>query len=64
MSLLVLIKGDSAHTAYIFTAVGDTAAARLSYIIAADRTFVTGNINDLDDIGVCRVAAHSYLYTF
>ena len=60
MRLLLAVKGDSPPAADILTAVSQAAAAGLGYLVAAHRTFVTGYLDNLNNIGVFLVSAHSY----
>ena len=62
MRLLLFVKGDRAALADVLTAVGETASAGFRDLIAAHRTFITGNFNDLDRVGVILIAAHRHLY--
>jgi len=52
MRLLVLIKGDRAHGADVFTAVRNAAAAGIRHFIAAHRAFIAGNIQNFYDVRV------------
>ena len=60
---MVGIETDRSETADIFAAVSETASAGVRYFETSGRTFVTGNVDNFDYIGVCGVAAHSYFDT-
>ena len=63
MRFLFFIKPNRIARAHVLAAMGNTPAAGIRDYVAADRTFVTGNIDDLDDIGVVFVTAHRELDT-
>ena len=64
MRLLLAVKGDRASAAYILAAVGKTAAACLGNIVAAHRTFIAGNFDNLNNIGIFLIPAHCNLNAF
>ena len=57
------IKRNSAAAANIFTAVSKTSAAGIRHLVSAYRTFVTGDINHLNHIGIGAITSHSKLHT-
>ena len=52
VSNVVLVKGNGSAPAYVLTAVGKTAAAGVCNFVSAHRTFVAGDFDNLDNIGV------------
>ena len=64
MSDMVTVKGYCAEAADVLAAVCKAAAAGVCYLVAAHRAFVAGDINDLDNIWVALIAAHSHFYSF
>ena len=58
MCLQGFIKGNCLSATGLLTMVRDTATTDICDKIAADRTFVTGNVNDLDNILMEFVAAN------
>ena len=64
MSPLVLIKSDRITGAHIFTAVSQAAAAGLGHLIAAHGAFITGNVDNLNHVGVFLKAAHGHMDAF
>ena len=45
----------------VLATVGKTTAAGVRNFVTADRTFVAGDIDNLDDIGIGLISAHSEL---
>ena len=64
MGNVVFVKGDSSPLTYVLTTVGKTSAAGVCNFVSADRTFVACDFDNLDNIGVSLVSAHSELYSF
>ena len=58
---MILVERDSAEAADILTPVSQASAAGVSDFVAADGTFVAGNVNYLDHVGILLVPAHSNL---
>ena len=61
---LVLVEADGAALADVLAAVRDAAAAGFGDGVAADRTLVAGDVDDLDDVGVLLVAAERHTDAF
>ena len=59
---VLIVKGYRAEAADILAPVCETSAAGVGHLISADRTFVARYFNDLDNIRVVAVSAHSDLY--
>ena len=55
---MVMVKGNGAFFADIFAPVSKTSAAGICNLITCGRTFVTSNIDNLNDIGVFFIATH------
>ena len=64
MSFLVGIEGNRTEIAGFFASVSNTSAAGIGYGIATDRTLVTGDVKNFNDIGIVFVAAHCQLDSF
>ncbi len=58
---MVLVEIERLFLTHIVAAVRQTAAAGLGDFIAAHGTFVAGDVDDLDDVGIVLVAAHRQL---
>ena len=58
---VVLVKGQSAELADVLATVRQAPAAGVGNLVAADGTFVAGDIDDLYDVGVVGVTAHGDL---
>ena len=63
MRFLFFVEPNRIARANVLAAMGDASPAGIRDYVAADRTFITGNIDDLDDIGVVFVTAHRELDT-
>src|SRR5699024_5130006 len=59
--LLVLVEADGPARAGGGAAVRQAAAAGVRHLIGGDGTFVAGDADDLDGVGVILVAAHGEL---
>ena len=57
-------QADGSLAADILTPVGQTAAAGVGDLVAAHGALVTGDVDDLDNIGILPVAANGQLDTF
>ena len=63
MSNVILVKRDSSALTHVLTAVSKTSSAGICYFISCRRTFITGNIDNLNDVGVVLISAHDHLYS-
>ena len=61
---MVGIETDRSETADIFAPVSQTSSASVCDLIPSDGTFVTGNVNDFDDIRVVFISAHCEFDSF
>ena len=61
---MVLVKSDCSKFAHVFTAVCKTTTASIGDFKSAYGTFITGDFNDFDDIGVVFVPSHGKLHSF
>lgn len=59
---MIFIKRDCTETAYILTTVSKATAAGICNLVAAHRTFVTGDINNLYNIRIFLISAHGKFY--
>ena len=57
-----MVEGDGSELSYVLATVSKTTAAGVGHLIAADRTFVAGDLDDLDHVRVVLVSAHSELH--
>ena len=64
MRYVLRVEGDRAPAAYILAAVSQTAAAGVGDFVAAYGALITGNVDDLDHIGIGTVAAHGQTNAF
>ena len=64
MCNVVVIKSDCTFFADILASVSKTASAGICYFVTADRTFVAGNIDNFNHVGIELIAAHCNLYSF
>ena len=64
VSNVVVVEGDGASLTYVFTSVCETAAAGIGNFITCGRTFVTSDVDNLNDVGVILVTAHNHFYAF
>ena len=60
---MCLVKRNGAAAANILTSVRKTPAAGLRNLVAADRTLVTCDVDDLNHIGIGAVPAHGKLHS-
>ena len=60
---VVFVKGQRAFFANVLATVGKTASASVCDLISADGTFITSDLDDLDDVGILSVAADGKLDT-
>jgi len=58
---VVFVEGERALLANVLATVGKAASAGIRDLISADGTLVTGDLDDLNDVGVLSVAADSKL---
>ena len=56
---MVMVKGNCTTLTNILATVSKTTSAGVSYLIACCGTFIAGDINNLNNIGVFMVTAHS-----
>ena len=63
MGHVVAVKGDGTELAHVLATVSQTPTAGVGDLVAADGTFVTGDVDDLDDIGIVSIATHGDLNT-
>ena len=63
VSDMMLVERDGAEAADVLAAVCKAAAAGVGDFVSAHRALVAGDLDDLDDVGVILVSAHSELYS-
>ena len=63
MSHVIVVEADSAEFANVLTTVGKTSAAGVGNLVASYGTLVASDLNNLDNVGVVLVTAHSNLYS-
>ena len=54
-----MIKGDGAALTHVLATVCQTSPASIGDLITTDGAFIACNLNDLDNIGIFGIAAHS-----
>ena len=64
MGNVILVEAESAFFANVLTAVSKTAAAGVGHLVSANGTFVAGDVNDFNYVGIVCVTAHSHFYSF
>ena len=59
-----MVKGYRPPFAYVLTSVSKTSTTRIRYIITGSRTFVAGNINNLNYVGIIFITSHCNFDSF
>ena len=62
-SNMIFVKRDCTALTDVLTAMCKTASAGVGDFITADRTFITGNVDHFNDIGIILITAHGKLDT-
>ncbi|CCX36779.1 putative uncharacterized protein [Clostridium sp. CAG:1013] len=63
MSPQMLVKSDGSYAASVLAPVSNTAPAGVADIVTGHGALIASDVDDLDDVGVLLIAAHSHLDT-